>query len=1486
MKRPTSIAGLWSLLITILFLSPIVYPSSKLIFPRFSFDNGTYTGLAIANLGTQSARVTLTAYGTDGSVMSGTAFQNPVEIDIPANQQLAKLISEIFQGTLPASSVGWVELTSPADSITGFFLFLNGQLTQLDGADLPVSAGEIVFNLIKVGDGYHTELNFINPSPTEIKVGLSLVQPEQGTTAKEITLSARAVSRIDAASLFGLTTVDTGTYLKAAATSGSVAGFEFVRSDSGDLLGLNAKDVEETLDSIIFPQLVASGPWKSELGLINYTDSPTLVTITAHRSDGSLFGSDVLQSNPVTRGLEAGESVVLDLQEIFGFSGTSAIDGWLQVEATDSAVNGYVSYGIPSVGSLAAIASVKEASKAAVFSHMATASGFFTGVALLNPTTLRANTRIVAMTPEGEILGSYDTVLQPGERVSKLINELIGETANRSNGFVWIHSDLPLYSSSLFGAAKVLANVPAQEAPGEYKPDTNLPTLLVKPPIAVVQPGSTHTFSVQGAPGTVAWSVNGLPGGGSDVGTIDGSGSYTAPSDRPQPSYITVTAESTNLRGGATVDLLKADELLSGLGVLQSIVYLHSLKQLYEVELNSLSALDRGAAPASETQADSQSELFQVAPPSVKTSVRTFSDNIVKMLSYTASDGKEYVLMLGKDSGDLVRLEPETRQTRIVYTGLNSPTSMALDETTGNVLVAEADRITEVAKSFLESGLISASARTGPGQGGVDNSTVLPSEGVTGIEVDLCTGEIYYSVADEGTIYAYNRFTGETTVLASGLSDPGQLLVVYRDDVPCPDSSQLLVAEPGADRISLVAPSLNALISWVSAPGVRDLVYLPPDNPFNLKTSIAYGLYFDLSGSIGIVDVGDQYGDPPPVEEQPACPGEVTFDDPNLEAGVRQALGLQADEPITCELAASMTQLHVPSREISRLDGIRFLENLEVLDISRNLIRNLAPIGALAKLQTLNASYNLVESPGLSANLVELSDLDLSHNLITDLDTLVNLEVGTAGVGFGRSARFQGILPSLIILDLSFNQIFDLGPLSTLLSLQDLDLSANFTITNINALSGLVNLHTLRLFQNSISEIDAVSHLTALVLLDLSSNQVTELHPLLENLGLGEGDVLLLQSNPVSLSSCDVIAELEQRGVTIDIKGICAVDLDLSFTAQPSVARQEDLLLYTARIWNKGTEAAQGVTLDIDYPTATTFRSVRADRGTCQRELSHITCTWDSLGPGSIIFTNLRVEVQSRSGILESKAYTEAVQAELNMDNNEALVTTPIAEADLQVTKTISEDPVTAGSYVTYTVEVQNLGPERATDVTLTDKLPSDFGYETFSTTSGNCSYEEGVGSIVCAIPDIAANSTVTLSIEGTVYATSGTITNSASVNLREFDPDPLNNRAHSTVQVTAPDLVVTKTDSVDPVTTGGDLTYTVIVTNAGNVAATNLVISDNLPAGVNFVSASLPGGTCTPLNLQLECTPSLSRSGSQRRTDDQHAGRRNRGDSDQHGDG
>jgi len=71
----------------------------------------------------------------------------------------------------------------------------------------------------------------------------------------------------------------------------------------------------------------------------------------------------------------------------------------------------------------------------------------------------------------------------------------------------------------------------------------------------------------------------------------------------------------------------------------------------------------------------------------------------------------------------------------------------------------------------------------------------------------------------------------------------------------------------------------------------------------------------------------------------------------------------------------------------------------------------------------------------------------------------------------------------------------------------------------------------------------------------------------------------------------------------------------------------------------------------------------------------------------------------------------------------------------------------------------------------------------------------------------------------------------------------PVNFQQVESITPIAADLSITKTDSPDPVTAGGNLTYTITVANAGPSDAVTVMLNDSLPTNATFVSLTLPAG-------------------------------------------
>lgn len=196
---------------------------------------------------------------------------------------------------------------------------------------------------------------------------------------------------------------------------------------------------------------------------------------------------------------------------------------------------------------------------------------------------------------------------------------------------------------------------------------------------------------------------------------------------------------------------------------------------------------------------------------------------------------------------------------------------------------------------------------------------------------------------------------------------------------------------------------------------------------------------------------------------------------------------------------------------------------------------------------------------------------------------------------------------------------------------------------------------------------------------------------------------------------------------------------------------------------------------------------------------------------------------------------------------------TPLDTADLVLTKIDTPDPVVAGGSLQYTLTVLNNGPSIANNVVVTDNLPPGM---TFVSTVG-CAEDPG-GVPTCSLGNIAVGVPTMYTINATVDpSTSGQLINSAMVTSTTAEAAPGNESASSTTTVIVEsDLAITKADTIDPVTAGTSLGYTLAVSNAGpSTDPATVTVTDTLPAGVAYVSATGTGWTCGEAGGVVTCT-------------------------------
>ena len=218
-------------------------------------------------------------------------------------------------------------------------------------------------------------------------------------------------------------------------------------------------------------------------------------------------------------------------------------------------------------------------------------------------------------------------------------------------------------------------------------------------------------------------------------------------------------------------------------------------------------------------------------------------------------------------------------------------------------------------------------------------------------------------------------------------------------------------------------------------------------------------------------------------------------------------------------------------------------------------------------------------------------------------------------------------------------------------------------------------------------------------------------------------------------------------------------------------------------------------------------------------------------GPGSLTGNTLNF----------TSAGTVKVQYSVTTECGGTSVTTKSFEAalcpiDLQVTKTVDNSNASVGNNCVFTITTTNNGPYKATGVNVNDVLPAGYTFVSATPSVGTWSAPNWtVGSLI-------NGESATLSIVATVNA-SGPYANTAIISGNDPDTNSANNTATVTPVVNT-NLLVTKTASTGTHNVGDNVTFTITASNSGPSNATGVKVTDTLPAGYTFVSATPSIGT------------------------------------------
>jgi uncharacterized repeat protein (TIGR01451 family) len=310
-------------------------------------------------------------------------------------------------------------------------------------------------------------------------------------------------------------------------------------------------------------------------------------------------------------------------------------------------------------------------------------------------------------------------------------------------------------------------------------------------------------------------------------------------------------------------------------------------------------------------------------------------------------------------------------------------------------------------------------------------------------------------------------------------------------------------------------------------------------------------------------------------------------------------------------------------------------------------------------------------------------------------------------------------------------------------------------------------------------------------------------------------------------------------------------DLAVSLTASPNPVLLNNILTYTAIVTNNGPSVASNVMFTNVLPVTASLVSVTTSQGTVVSSANLVVASIPSLSPGS----NATVVMQVRPAILGQITATATALSSVpdpQLANNSATSTVTVAAAsDLLLTMT-GPSAAILGSNLTYQLQVVNLGPSVATDVTIKDTLPAGLSFVSAVCAQGACTNSGAL--VTCQVSNLAVGSSALM----TIVANSASLSNSvpvtkvnvASVTSDQADPNTANNSASVSTIISSPmvDVVaagaILESQSFVPtngmIEPGEKVTVLLKLQNLGNIDTANLTATLESASGV------VPNGNST----------------------------------------
>jgi len=303
------------------------------------------------------------------------------------------------------------------------------------------------------------------------------------------------------------------------------------------------------------------------------------------------------------------------------------------------------------------------------------------------------------------------------------------------------------------------------------------------------------------------------------------------------------------------------------------------------------------------------------------------------------------------------------------------------------------------------------------------------------------------------------------------------------------------------------------------------------------------------------------------------------------------------------------------------------------------------------------------------------------------------------------------------------------------------------------------------------------------------------------------------------------------------------LDINVTKEVNATTVNPGEQLTYTITVGNEGPANATELVIDDSVPEGTTFVSANPSNGTYDEVLG----LWNigELNASDTATLSLVVEVYDIYDVNNTASVSQVYQTDTDPSNDSASAHTQMNVADLSLTKMVNGEQnatINLGDEATYEINVTNHGISTATGVVLSDLL--DVAQEYIShDTHGHGDYNESTGE--WTIGDVNISDTYTLTI--VAKPLEGGVAISNSIHIHSVDQPDTNltaNTASTTLTAAESDIKITIDVNQTSVALDKNITYIIRAENMGPSNATNVRVTDQLPAGAEYATHSATSGT------------------------------------------